>query len=90
MLNDGEVDCQGPEGPLDATLGALEPFTCVRQGDKFTSWAPKCVVVRDLFGQIIGCRDFQQFEEFQCPKGYVKSPDSYCIPLSNVKDGKED
>ena len=93
MLNDGVVDCKGPEGPLDETLGALENFTCVRQEDKFTNWAPKCVVARDLFGQIIGCRDFQHLshcEDFQCPKGYTKCPNSFCIPLSNVKDGKED
>ena len=93
MLNDGVVDCKGPEGPLDETLGALENFTCVRQDDKFTNWAPKCVVARDLFGQIIGCRDFQHLshcEDFQCPKGYAKCPNSFCIPLSNVKDGKED
>ena len=93
MLNDSVVDCQGPEGPLDETLGALEPFTCFRKNGKFTNWAPKCVVARDLFGQIIGCRDFQhlsQCKEFQCPIGYVKCPNSFCIPLSNVKDGKED
>ena len=93
MLNDGVVDSKGPEGPLDETLGALENFTCVRQDDKFTNWAPKCVVARDLFGQIIGCRDFQHLshcKDFQCPKGYAKCPNSFCIPLSNVKDGKED
>ena len=93
MLNAGVVDCKGPEGPLDETLGTLKPFTCVRQGHKITNWAPKCVVARDLFGHFIGCRDFQHLShcmEFQCPKEYVNCPDSFCIPLSNVKDGKED
>ena len=96
MLNDSVVDCTGPEGPLDETLGALEPFTCTPQDSNSTyleKWAPKCVLARDLFGQIIGCRDFQHLsncESFTCPTGYVKCPNSFCIPLVNVKDGKEE
>ncbi|KAK3691942.1 hypothetical protein RRG08_021867 [Elysia crispata] len=96
MLNDSTEDCSGPEGPLDETLGALEPYTCTPQdgsSDYLNNWAPKCVLARDLLGQIIGCRDFQHLshcEDFKCPKGYVKCPESFCIPLANVKDGKED
>ena len=95
MLNDGIVDCMGPEGPLDETLGALESFTCSLGNDQtsYNNWAPRCIVARDLFRQIIGCRDFEHLSDckyFQCPKGYVKCPDSFCIPLSNVKDGRED
>ena len=96
MLNDSVVDCTGPEGPLDETLGALEPFTCTSQDSSSTyldKWAPKCVLARDLHGQIIGCRDFQHLsncEHFTCPTGYVKCPNSFCIPLVNVKDGKEE
>ena len=96
MLNDSAVDCTGPEGPLDETLGALEPFTCTPQDSNSTyleKWAPKCVLARDLLDQIIGCRDFQHLshcEKFECPKGYVKCPNSFCIPLVNVKDGKKE
>ena len=96
MLNDSVVDCTGPEGPLDETLGSLEPFICTAMDNTtnhFNQWAPKCVLARDLFGQIIGCRDFQHLshcESYKCPKGYVKCPDSFCIPLVNVKDGKEE
>ena len=96
MLNDSVGDCTGPEGPLDETLGALEPFTCTSQDSSSTyldKWAPKCVLARDLFGQIIGCRDFQHLsncEHFKCPERYVKCPNSFCIPLVNVKDGKEE
>ena len=96
ILNDSVVDCTGPEGPLDETLGALEPFTCTSQDSSSTyldKWAPKCVLARDLFGQIIGCRDFQHLsncKHFTCPTGYVKCPNSFCIPLVNVKDGKEE
>ena len=96
MLNNSIVDCTGPEGPLDETIGSLEPFICTAVDNNtnyFNKWAPKCVLARDLFGQIIGCRDFQHLshcESFKCPKGYVKCPDSFCIPLVNVKDGKEE
>ena len=96
MLNDSVKDCTGPEGPLDETLGALEPYTCTPQdvsSNYLNNWAPKCVLARDLLGQIIGCRDFQHLshcEDFKCPKGYVKCPESFCVPLASVKDGKED
>ena len=94
MLNNSVVDCTGPEGPLDETLGALEPFNCTTKvANSLYKWAPKCVLARDLFGQIIGCRDFQHLSEcenFTCPEGYVKCPNSFCIPLVNVRDGKEE
>ena len=96
MLNDKKVDCTGPEGPLDETIGSLEPFKCKAQDDVsiiLNNWAPKCILAYDLFGQIIGCRDFQHLsncEVFLCPKEYVKCPKSFCVPLAYVKDGKKD
>ena len=95
MLNNSISECAGPEGPLDETLGALESFTCTLGNDQtsYNNWAPRCIVARDLFRQIIGCRDFEHLFDckyFQCPKGYVECPGSFCIPLSNVKDGRED
>ena len=29
-------------------------------------------------------------DSFTCPEGYVKCPDSYCVPLRMVCDGKWD
>ncbi|GFR80212.1 G-protein coupled receptor GRL101-like, partial [Elysia marginata] len=97
MLNDSVVDCRGPEGPLDETLGALESVNCT--GDESfrptytNNWAPKCVLVNDNWGETIGCRDFQHLEnckDFICPAGYAKCPESFCIPLGYINDGKQD
>ncbi|GFN98901.1 relaxin receptor-like protein [Plakobranchus ocellatus] len=95
MLNDSVVDCQGPEGHLDETLGALESMNCSQTGEMTfkNNWAPKCVLVRDNFGELIGCRDFQHLADcsnFSCPINFVKCPESFCIPLSYVGDGKQD
>ncbi|GFO42342.1 G-protein coupled receptor grl101-like [Plakobranchus ocellatus] len=95
MLNDSIADCIGPEGPLDETLGALESMNCSKTGELTfqNDWAPKCVLVRDNFGELIGCRDFQHLEgcsNFFCPKNFVKCPESFCIPLSYVGDGNLD
>ncbi|GFN74822.1 relaxin receptor-like protein [Plakobranchus ocellatus] len=95
MLNDSVIDCKGPEGPLDETLGALESMNCTQTGaiTLINNWAPKCVLVRDNFGEVIGCRDYQHLAGclgFACPKNFVKCPKSFCIPLSYVNDGKQD
>ncbi|GFN79141.1 relaxin receptor-like protein [Plakobranchus ocellatus] len=95
MLNDSVLDCQGPEGHLDETLGALESMNCSQTGEMtfINNWAPKCVLVRDNFGELIGCRDFQHLagcSDFSCPRNFVKCPESFCIPLSYVGDGKQD
>ncbi|GFO49309.1 low-density lipoprotein receptor [Plakobranchus ocellatus] len=95
MLNDSVLNCQGPEGPLDETLGALESINCSQTGEMtfINYWAPKCVLVRDNFGELIGCRDFQHLagcSDFSCPMNFVKCPESFCIPLSYVGDGKQD
>ena len=96
MLNNSIVDCVGPECPLDETLGALETFKCRVRHEHISfvgKRAPECVLATDLFGQIIGCRDFQHLsgcETFKCPKGNVKCSNSFCTPLVNVKDGKEE
>ena len=94
MLNDSVIDCTGPEGPIDETLGGLEPFEC-EAPNRSTKWAPKCVLARDLFGKVVGCRDFRHLSRcvnFTCPEGYVKCPKPhvFCIPLSFVNDGKKE
>ena len=46
MLNNSIVDCVGPEGPLDETLGALETFKSRARHEHISfvdKWAPKCV-----------------------------------------------
>ena len=87
-LGDGVVDCLGPEGPLDETLGALERADC---GDaRSAEWAPKCVYQRDRLGELIGCRymrHLQDCEEFVCPEGYIKCPLAYCIPVHYFHNG---
>ena len=90
-LGDGIVDCLGPEGPIDETLGALERADC---GDALSAeWAPKCVYQRDRLGELIGCRymrHLQDCEEFVCPEGYIKCPLAYCIPVHYLHNGITD
>ena len=45
-LGDGVLGCHGPEGPLDETLGALEPVDCEEV------WAPKCVYQKIRLGKL--------------------------------------
>ncbi|KAH9525768.1 hypothetical protein Btru_002320 [Bulinus truncatus] len=96
MLNDGVVDCQGPEGPLDETLGALENTTCYERGStemNYSNWAPRCIFVRDMFNEPIGCRNMKHLErcdKFRCPDGYVKCPGAYCIPFHYVHNNMND
>ena len=96
MLSDSVVDVTGPKGPLEETLGSLEPFICTAMDNitnYFIKWVPKCVLARDVFGQIIGCKDFKHLshrESFKCPKAQVKCPNSFCILLVNVEDGKDE
>ncbi|GFO48935.1 relaxin receptor-like protein [Plakobranchus ocellatus] len=90
-LGDGVVDCMGPEGPLDETLGAFERAEC---GEAFpTEWAPKCIYQKDRLGELIGCRNMQHLhdcENFTCPEGYVKCPGAYCIPFHYLRDSSID
>ncbi|GFN98900.1 low-density lipoprotein receptor-related protein [Plakobranchus ocellatus] len=37
IINDSVLDCQGPEGPLDETLGALESINCSQTGTGLTT-----------------------------------------------------
>ena len=89
MLNCSIVNVTGPKGSLKLFIcTAMDNIT-----DYFNKWVPKCMLARDVFGQIIGCKDFKHFsqrESFKCPKVYVKCPNSFCIPLVNVEDGKEE
>ncbi|KAK3771391.1 hypothetical protein RRG08_050442 [Elysia crispata] len=81
-LGDGVLDCHGPEGPLDETLGALGPADCEEHLP--SEWAPKCVYQKDRLGELIGCRNMRHLhecEDFVCPEGYVKCPSAYCIPV---------
>ena len=51
MLNDGVLDCKGPEGPLDETLGSLESFDCpINVTIGYANiLAPRCVLFYDNF-----------------------------------------
>ncbi|GFR77904.1 relaxin receptor-like protein [Elysia marginata] len=90
-LGDGIVDCVGPEGPLDETLGSLERADC---GDVHaTEWAPRCVYQKDRLGEPIGCRNMRHLhgcESFVCPDGFVKCPRSYCIPVHYLLNGEQE
>ncbi|GFO21981.1 chloride intracellular channel protein 1, partial [Plakobranchus ocellatus] len=88
QLHNGVQDCHGPEGPLDVHLANVELVNC---GAKRKS--PKCVMIRDDLGEVIGCRDLRHLthcENFTCPAGYVKCPRSYCIPQAYMADGRHD
>lgn len=97
MLNDSVIDCTGPEGPIDETIGALTSVPCYNELEvphlKYTNWAPQCVYIRDRYGEPLGCRNMkhlQNCQNFTCPEGYFKCPSSYCIPThyfqNNVYD----
>ncbi|KAI8782471.1 G-protein coupled receptor GRL101 [Biomphalaria glabrata] len=96
MLHDGVLDCRGPEGPLDETLGALASTVCYQKeypSLNYSNWAPKCVYIKDDFEELIGCRNMKHLEDcqnFECPEGYVKCPEAYCIPLHYVNNNKYD
>ncbi|CAL1536102.1 unnamed protein product, partial [Lymnaea stagnalis] len=56
---------------------------------KHCNWAPKCVYVKDRYGEPLGCRNMKHLEnceDFICPDGYVKCPESYCIPSHYVQN----
>ena len=88
MLNDGVIDCTGPEGPLDETLGSLESIQCTKS-NPVNNWAPKCVLVHDLYGQVIGCKDLEHLQDcwsHPCPIGYYRGLASFCFPVSYIGD----
>lgn len=91
MLGNGIVDCTGPEGPLDETIGKLTSMECYEEPDNITNiynnWAPQCVYIKDRYDGLLGCRDLshlQNCEDFVCPEGYIKCPRAYCIPIHYV------
>ncbi|XP_012936600.2 G-protein coupled receptor GRL101 [Aplysia californica] len=93
MLGDGVLQCTGPEGPLDETVGALESSSCYGENDGvgLSNWGPRCVFLEDPYGGVLGCpnlRHLQGCEDFVCPEGYVKCPRSYCVPVQYVSDGR--
>ncbi|KAI8767739.1 G-protein coupled receptor GRL101 [Biomphalaria glabrata] len=56
-------------------------------------WAPKCIDIKDRHGAHIGCSDFSHLRNcsmFQCPEGFSKCWESYCIPDSFIHDGVKD
>lgn len=93
-MGDGVIDCQGPEGPIDETIGRLEHTSCYsNSNDVYTNWAPKCVYVKDRFGAVIGCKNMahlQNCQNFTCPEGYIKCPSSYCVPVHYVNNREKD
>ncbi|KAH9518628.1 hypothetical protein Btru_005814 [Bulinus truncatus] len=97
MLGNGVVDCTGPEGPLDETLGKLESTKCYAQRDNATyiynNWAPRCIYIKDRYEGLLGCRSLvhlQNCDNFVCPEGYIKCIKSYCIPYHYVRNGVYD
>ncbi|KAG1705818.1 G-protein coupled receptor GRL101 [Nymphon striatum] len=53
----------------------------------------KCLFSFDKYGYQTGCRDVTHLrycENFTCPSIYMKCPNSYCIPMEYVCDGKVD
>ncbi|KAK6971010.1 G-protein coupled receptor GRL101 [Biomphalaria glabrata] len=56
-------------------------------------WTPKCVYIKDRQGAHIGCTDFSHLSNcssFDCPEGFSKCWNSYCIPDTFVNDGVKD
>ncbi|KAH9490748.1 hypothetical protein Btru_051139 [Bulinus truncatus] len=54
-----------------------------------STWAPRCVHLRDNDGRPIGCLDkshLENGENFTCSTGLAKCPYSYCIPIHYVQD----
>ncbi|KAH9505538.1 hypothetical protein Btru_057521 [Bulinus truncatus] len=54
-----------------------------------STWAPRCVHLRDNDGRPIGCLDkshLENCENFTCSTGLAKCPDSYCIPIRYLQD----
>lgn len=97
MLNDSNVDCFGPEGPIDENIGAFESTTCYddeTEAIKYTNWAPKCIYIKDRFNEPIGCRNMKHLEnceDFECPESFVKCLNShYCVPSYYVNNNKFD
>ncbi|RWS28770.1 G-protein coupled receptor GRL101-like protein, partial [Leptotrombidium deliense] len=66
-------------------------FTC--QSGHIIDSKYRCIYETDEYGYQIGCRDVTHLrgcEKYKCHSGYVKCPDSYCIPPSYLCDGKYD
>ncbi|KAK3801365.1 hypothetical protein RRG08_059067 [Elysia crispata] len=75
------------------THASPQPMPVVDCGLHFQRVSPKCVMVRDALGEVIGCRDLRHLmgcENFTCPDGYIKCPRSYCIPQGYMADGRDD
>lgn len=92
QLGDGVLDCIGPEGPLDETLGKLPRVSCATD-DEIDAWAPLCIYYKDRYNEILGCRDLSHLwncASHKCPEGYAKCTESYCIPLHLIRDGNMD
>ncbi|KAK3800617.1 hypothetical protein RRG08_053396 [Elysia crispata] len=90
-LGDGVVDCVGPEGPLDETLGTLERADCGESCS--TEWASKCVYQKDRLGELIRYRNMRHLQgckDFECPEGYIKCPKAHCIPVHYLFNDKLD
>ena len=71
----------------------MEATVCELPAYNYNLWAPRCVMYRDFYGDIIGCRNnthLEQCEDFKCPPGFVKCPNSYCIPLHYINNQLDD
>ncbi|XP_045177196.2 G-protein coupled receptor GRL101-like, partial [Mercenaria mercenaria] len=53
----------------------------------------RCIYNVDRYGSVTGCRDNTHLldcESFECPHGFVKCPNSFCIPIKSVCDERMD
>ncbi|XP_045177075.2 G-protein coupled receptor GRL101-like [Mercenaria mercenaria] len=53
----------------------------------------RCIYNVDRYGSATGCRDNTHLlncESFKCPYGFVKCPNSFCIPIKSVCDERMD
>ncbi|XP_045167449.2 uncharacterized protein LOC123530741 [Mercenaria mercenaria] len=68
-----------------------DTVTC-EEGRYIEDASLRCLYDTDSSGLINGCRSgshLHDCDSFVCPKGTVKCPESYCIPLRFVCDGEE-
>ena len=85
------MDCVGPEGPLDETLGTLERADCGESCS--TEWTSKCVYQKDRLGELIRYRNMRHLQgckDFEGPEGYIKCPKAHCIPVHYLFNDKLD
>lgn len=80
-------------GPLvcsEETDALNVDFLC-RSG-KIIPIAQRCILDYDVYGDVTGCRDLSHLDDCEfseCPRGFLKCPNSFCIPPRLVCDGQK-